>query len=208
MIISNTNSYIFVAIPKTATHAIRFALRQHLDEKTDWEHVSKYITKRLPIHELSSIHHGHIRCVDIKPYLDTAIWNSYFKFAICRDPYDRFISSSSFLYRRDPAFSKDPVGTMKRIIRSDDEMKRILLRPQTEYICDNDGNLMVDYVGEYEQLEESYRKICDRTGVPYSNLESVNVTTRDSCKPQLDDELKALVRQRYLTDFELLDYSM
>lgn len=207
MIISNTNKYIFVAIPKTATHAVRFALRQHLDEEKDWEHVSKYITRRIPIKELSTIQHGHLRCIDIKPHLDVLVWDSYFKFAICRNPYDRFVSSCRFLYRRSEEFNKDPKGGMRSIIENDSEMSRVLLRPQSDFICDADGSLMVDYLGRYEELDDSYRRICSLAGIPYSQLGSVNVTGHDTRAEHLDAGLKEAVRRRYRMDFDVLGYS-
>ncbi len=206
MIISNTHKYIFVAIPKTATHAIRFALREHMDESKDWEHVSKFVTKRLPIAAFAQTHHGHLKCKDVKPHIDIKNWERYFKFVVCRNPYDRFISSCFFLYRNVDKFNENPVAGMRRIISSPQEMSRILLQPQNKFITDENGNLMVDYIGAFENLNGAYQHICENISVPFKPLDNINTSKHGNYTEYLDSELKQAVLDFYKVDFELLGY--
>jgi hypothetical protein len=205
MIISNTHRYIFVAIPKTATHAIRFALREHMNEVSDWEHVSKYLTKRLPIEAFNGTKHGHLAISDLIPHL-TVDQKTYFKFAICREPYDRFVSSCCFFYRKAEGFIRDPVAGMKYIISNEQELNRVLLRPQAEYIADENNNLMMDYVGYFEDLNKSYKDICNQIGIPYRPLDVVNYNKHEPSDYYYDDELREAVYTHYRRDFELLGY--
>jgi hypothetical protein len=48
MIISHKHKFIFFAIPRTGTHAIRFALRPFLGEE-DWEQVGLFKNSLIPI---------------------------------------------------------------------------------------------------------------------------------------------------------------
>jgi len=206
MIISNTSRYIFVAIPKTGTHAIRFALREHMDETKDWEHVSKYVTKRLPIPAFEQTPHGHLKCKDVKPYIDPENWEQYFKFVICRHPLDRFISSCFFFFRNVSTFNENPGAEMRRIISSPDAMNRILFQPQHTFIADDNGKLMVDYVGRFEDLDGSFKHVCEKINIPFKSLNKINTSKHQHYETYMDDDLKQAVLEHYKYDFELLGY--
>ena len=48
MIISHQHRFIFVAVPKTGTHSVRQALREHLDHE-DIEQVGLFVNKAVPL---------------------------------------------------------------------------------------------------------------------------------------------------------------
>jgi len=77
MIISFQHQFVFVAIPKTATHSVRVALRPHLGPH-DWEQCHLFEKKAFPIHAIAQIRHGHIRCSDIQPFSLSGMWDNYF----------------------------------------------------------------------------------------------------------------------------------
>ena len=66
MIISHARKFLFVAIPKTATQAIRRALRPHLHQH-DWEQCHLFEPKAFPLEPIAQLRHGHISCAQIKP---------------------------------------------------------------------------------------------------------------------------------------------
>ena len=206
MIISNKHKFIFVAIPKTATHAIRFALRKHLDEKTDWEQVGLFVQKSLPFEELAKLGNGHIKCTDIKPFLGQKTWQEYFKFAIVRNPYDRFISYCFFMNREDISFKKNALEQMKKIIINKKVHKNLWFINQHHFISDKNGVLMVDFVGKYERLVEYYQQICTKIGIPSEKLSKINSSIHNNYKEYYDDELRQAVFEFYRQDFELFGY--
>ena len=94
MILSHHLKLLFIAVPKTGTHAIRMALREHMGEK-DEEQVGLVYSKKNSLKKsIAQIGHGHIKCSEIKPVLDDAMWQSYFKFCHCKKPLgtDTFLS--------------------------------------------------------------------------------------------------------------------
>ena len=44
------------------------------------------------------------------------------------------------------------------------------LRPQIGWIVDGSGNVVVDYVGQFENLENDFKVICERLGVEDTSL--------------------------------------
>ena len=113
MIVSHKHRFIFFAVPRTATHTLRRALAPHLGAD-DWEQENLFTAKRLPISTLAAKKNGHISAIEIRPHLSDDIWNSYFKFAFVRNPFDRFISACFFLNRNNPAFAPMAIPSMRR----------------------------------------------------------------------------------------------
>ena len=206
MIVSNTLQCIFVAVPKTATHAIRFALRQHMDEHQDWEQVGLFVHKKLPFAELEQIDTGHIKAIEARPVLGEELWQRYFKFAVVRNPYDRFVSFCTFINREDINFEQDALARMKQIIADPATQQRIHLRPQHEFVCAANGDIMLDFIGRYEQLTNAYQHICQRLGIRADRLPRVNRSVRRAFAEYYDEELRTAVHAFYHKDFELFGY--
>ena len=115
MIISGLHKFIFVAIPKTGTHAVRQALRVHLGPQ-DQEQVGLFVQRKFSIPALAQIGHGHISLEQLRPHLKPEAWNSFFKFAFVRNPFDRFVSYCAFVTREGDAFQRDPKAGAKLAI--------------------------------------------------------------------------------------------
>src|SRR6185503_13683036 len=172
MIISGQHRFIFVAIPKTGTHSVRRALREHMGPR-DLEQVGLFVQRQLPIPELARIGHGHISLAQLRPYLKPEEFESFFKFAFVRNPFDRFVSYASFITREVGHFDRDPQKVMRYFI-ANPPMDHILFRPQHELVTDGKGELLTDYVGRVEQMQESYDTVAAKIGIPTAVLDKVN----------------------------------
>jgi hypothetical protein len=200
MIISHKHKFIFAAIPKTATHAIRFAVRPFLDDE-DQEQVGLFIKKELPYREIAKLPHGHIKCKEIKPLLGEEIWSDYFKFAVVRNPYDRFVSYCAFMNKDNPDFVRNPQPYMYQALLNKKIHRHILFIPQTEFIYDSDSVLMINHVARYETLQTSYDKICEEIGLGKSLLETINTSEHRPFREYYNKELKGMVYNFYKNDF-------
>lgn len=204
MIISFEHKFVFVAVPKTGTHAVRQALRGNL-APGDIEQVRFFVEKSLPIPELARIQHGHITLEELRPHLPPEQFAALFKFAFVRNPFDRFISYCSFVTRGRGGFLKSPQRVMAHFIQNP-PWQHILFRPQYSFICSAEGDLLADYVGRVEDMQTSYDEICRRCGIPSSPLEKVNATRRADYRQYYDPALAAGVARLYARDLELFDY--
>ena len=206
MIISFQRKFVFVALPKTAGHALRAALRPHLSE-TDWEQCTLFEKRYFPVEALAQIGHGHISCRQIKPFLLPTQWTEFLKFGFVRNPYDRFVSYYFFRNGSPQAPSTDISYLMKQVLKEEIALKHFLMRPQYEFVCDREGTIMLDYLGRYESLQACFDDLCGRLSLPTHQLERVNKSKHLDYREYLDEELQEMIYQRYQTDFELFDYS-
>lgn len=207
MIISFRHQFIFAAIPKTATHAFRVALRPFL-APSDWEQCVLFEKKYFPVKNLAEIGHGHISCQQVKPFLLPQMWENYLKFCTVRNPFERFVSYCRFVNRDNRKMQTAATGTMKRIIEDKKTRGEILFRPQYEFVTDSGEKLMVDQVCRFENLQNDFDKICGKLNLPVVKLQKVNSTNTPIRQFFFDDELKEAVREFYLKDFEIFDYPL
>ena len=205
MIISFERQFLFVAIPRTATHALREGLRPHLGPR-DWEQCSLLVEKRFPIADLAAVRHGHLAVGQVRSHLPDFVWNQLFKFCVVRNPYDRLISSCAFLQADTGVMQRDPAGAIKRLLRSEEHMAHVLLRPQHEFITDAHGKIAVDYVARFERLQADLDAVCSRVGLPLIGLARRNRSRRPNSEDFIDEEIRALTVARYQADFELFGY--
>ena len=205
MIISSLHKFLFVAIPKTGTHSVRQALREHMGPQ-DLEQVGLFVQKKFPVPELAKLQHGHLTLRQIRPYLRPEEWRSLFKFAFVRNPFDRFISYCAFMTRAQGDFERDPQRVMRHFLFEAPPHGHLLFRPQHSFVTDADGSLLSDQIGRVEQMQQSYDQIAERIGIPSRPLDKVNATSRRAYRDYYDQQLIDGVAQVYARDLELFGY--
>jgi len=206
VIISHEHRFIFFAVPKTATHSIRAALRPILSED-DWEQVDLFEKKRLPIAELASLEHGHITAILAKEQLSKTVWEGYYKFAFVRNPFERFVSSCFFIFTGNKVFDLNPPAFMKLLFKAPSKLSGLHFLPQTEFVCDDRNKILMNKIGKLESLENDFTQICHRLELSCSLGEKRNQTMHSHWSDYIDDELRTLIIKIYQPDFEVLAYT-
>lgn len=206
MIVSHTHRFIFAAVPKTGTHAVRQALREHLGEN-DLEQVGLFVSKRFPWPDLAAIQHGHLALRQIRPHLGDEIFDGYFKCAFVRNPFDRFVSYCAFMLRGGDDFQRRPRDVMRHFLFVEPPERHILFQSQASLLVDEDGTtLLADMVGRVEDMQGSYDAICARLGIASRPLDRVNAALRGDYRQYYDRALIDGVAARYAQDLELFGY--
>jgi len=203
MIVSTLHQFIFVAIPKTGTHAVRRALREHLGPN-DHEQVGLFGRKQFPIPQLAQLKHGHLSLTQVRPYFRPQEFSSFFKFAFVRNPFDRFVSYCAFIARKSGDFDRDPVAVMRGVIEAP-PWSYVLFQPQHAFISEGE-KMLADYVGRVEEMQQSYDHIAERIGIETAPLERVNSSARLDYRQYYDQSLRDQVARLYARDLEMFGY--
>ncbi|CAN5579169.1 sulfotransferase family 2 domain-containing protein [soil metagenome] len=207
MIVSHSHRFIFAAVPKTGTHAVRRALREQLGDQ-DLEQVGLFVDKRFPWADLAAIRHGHLSLRQVRPYLGEAAFNGYFKFAFVRNPFDRFVSYCAFMLRDGDVFQRRPREVMRHFLFEAPPEHHILFQPQAALLVGEDGEtLLADGVGHVEDMQGSYDAICARIGIASRSLDRVNGSRRGDYRDYYDQALIDGVAARYGQDLDLFGYT-
>ena len=205
MIVSHRHRFIFAAIPKTGTHAVRQALREHLGSN-DIEQVGMFVKKRFPYEDLARFRHGHLSLAQVRPYVGEDVFASYFKFAFVRNPFDRFVSYCAFMTRANDAFAVNPQRVMEHFLFHEPPDSHILFQPQYTILANGDGRLLADDVGRVESMQQHYDRFCARIGISSCLLKQVNRSRHGDYRQYYTSRLVEAVATRYAQDLELFGY--
>ena len=111
--------------------------------------------------------HNEIRVA--KKVLPDEIFNSYFKFAFVRNPWDRLVSEYEFIRRR-PNHGRHP-----KVIRMEFDEYIVYQSKrrdahQIDMLADKQGNLLMDFVGKFENLEKDWLYVAKKLGIENKEL--------------------------------------
>ncbi len=84
-----------------------------------------------------------------------------------------------------------------------------ILYYQKDYVADEDGSLLVDFVGKFENLGDDLAYVLEHIGIS-ATLAPINVTkSRDdrSYKDYYDHSTKALIAESYERDIDYFGYT-
>lgn len=207
MIVSHRHRFVFFAVPRTATHAVRTALADALDP-ADWRQEALTERVALPVPALARLGHGHISLRQAVAHLPAAVCRDYFKFAFVRHPFDRFVSVCAMLNRRDPRYLGRERAFMKSAIDRPRFRARVLVRPQVAMLTAPAGDLGMDYLGRFETLQHSFDEVCERIGLARRRLDVQNAAAHGDYRDIFDAELAESVAAFYRDDFARLDYEV
>jgi hypothetical protein len=227
---------IFVHVPRTAGSSIEEALlgldttgpaRDVSNEQAFFGLIPADVRARRDI-AAAYREWQHLPAAELKRVLPTEIWDGYFKFAFVRNPWDRMVSWFCYadaLASRPAAPGRRLIGALQeRLGRTPSLRERFgawlrdpdrsagfladgrILRDQLDWIADERGAGLVDFVGRYENLREDFQALCRRFGVDIA-LPHVRRSERAPLAEYYDDETREIVRQRHRRDIEAFGYA-
>ncbi len=185
--ISHSHRFIFVHTKKTAGLSIETAL--------------------VDLCEPVDSRNRHLTAAEIRDSVGTGRFDSYFKFAVVRNPWDRLVS----LYHQKVQNSRivDP-GVTFRVWLLEHHMQRGSFRDRITQLANLSGEnrLLVDYTARFERLSEDWSSLCEKIGVARA-LPHVERTAseHDHYRSYFDDETRRFVESHYAQDIEFFGYS-
>jgi len=194
LIISDNPNFIFVAVPKTGSCSIEEALGPLADP------------------ELQGLFNKHATSMRLERELPPQRWRQSYKFAFVRDPYAWMHSWYRFRQRdnlKNPAhpFNKRYTGDTSFNDFVQTFSSNELMLKQSDFIARHNGELLVDFVGRYESLQQDFDLICERLGISKRQLNRINVSkSTRSTLDSLDTSSIKIINDYFSQDFDMFGY--
>ena len=215
MLLSLRYNFLFIHIAKTGGTSIRAALRRY-----------KYRDPYLPLfficsrisaisgHRLGCKIPRHAKAIAAYEMLPRELYNKLFKFVFIRNPWDLQVSSYHHIERERPHLLKE-ISSFEQFIKWKLSTNRTYqyhldtsIELQSEYITDLKGQVIVDYIGRYERLEEDFRAICRRINIQPPKLpRKRQAKQRETYHKYYNAETAQLVAEYFKRDIEMFGYS-
>ncbi|CAH6420876.1 Sulfotransferase [uncultured virus] len=149
----------------------------------------------------------HLTAAEIRERIGTFSFESYFKFAVVRNPWDRLVSEYAWRRWRSSESFREFVRSL-----TDDRAPRDFeliahLRPQLDYLLDPaTGKILVDFVGRFETLDADFSAVCDRIGRK-APLPRQNRSEHEMYRALYDEETRDIVARVFAKDIEAFRYT-
>lgn len=228
MLISNSQKFIFLHIPKAAG----ILLTDALAKSTKWNDI---VIGGTDFGESAEWYYNfnldkHSSAYKTQSVVGQDIWDKYFKFTFVRHPYTRAISTYTYLQRM--AQIKNFKGCIKAIlsthgirkwpvaqaytetksssdfIRHEKFKSAFFTASQTQYLVDSSKEVNLDFIGKLENLQEDFSELSTKINLKNVNLEKKNISKQSFFlkKPFLTENDYSYLEALYKKDFENFDY--
>lgn len=234
MIISHKYRFIFVKTHKTAGTSIEVFLSircgdddvvtpimPHVDPHRPRNHRGlfnpfpemAYGSKRKALGDFRARrrYYNHIRAYILRARMPRALWDSYFKFCVERNPWDKSLSHYHFINAR--RGSRPHRGERRFGFTFDEYLARAdLCHNLPSYQApENPGNLLVDRVLRYESLMDELTDVFGTLRVPFDGSLHVNAKSnyRRDRRPYHEvytDEQREIVARAFADEIALHGY--
>jgi hypothetical protein len=206
MLISYHKKFLFVHIFKTAGTSItdslaRFCYRPDSTRPSNW--MAFFSTNWTKIHRKPI--KKHATATEIRDSLDREIFNSVFKFTFVRNPWDWQVSLYHYILENPENHGYEEtmkMGSFRNFVFSREKLSFT----QTSCLVDESGNLLVDFVGKFENLDQDFQSICRKVGIA-ACLPHINKTKRTDYQDYYDAETRDLTARLYAEDIERFGYT-
>ncbi|MFQ5509850.1 MAG: sulfotransferase family 2 domain-containing protein [Leptospirillia bacterium] len=198
MIVSHKHRFIFIHIYKVAGTSLRRALAQA--SASWWELMRSRLTGNRSTDE------PHLRARQIRERLTPEVYDTFYKFAFVRNPWDWQVSLYHYALDNPTHFQHElmkQLGSFEGYLRWRVEEE---MRTQKDFVTDETGRLIVDYIGRLETLSDDFSHVLRTLGLKQVRLPQIN---RSSHKPYQDyytDTGRELVAQAFGEDIEMFGY--
>lgn len=215
MLLSHKYNFLFVHIAKTGGTSVRNALQKY--RWRDPYYIPQFIASKMSgllHHEVGIKMPRHARIICAREMLPYEFFNRLFKFAFVRNPWDLQVSSFHHIRRERPHLMQgmDDFETFLRWKLNPERPYQYhidtSIELQTDYLVDLHGNVIIDYIGHYENLQNDFDHVCGEIGIkPFSLPHKRKATNRTDYRQYYDDSTAQLVADHFRRDIDILKYS-
>lgn len=209
MLINHRHQFIFIHIYKVAGTSVLNALENSTYPYYVPSKLRPSITRVARKFKLSPSFplRMHAKAKDAKSQLSPEIYDSYFKFAFVRNPWDWQVSL--FEYARQ--YKNHPQNKLMCAFKTfDDYVEWRVTQEKTlqkEFVTDQAGNVIVDYIGRFERLQEDFAEASQKAGLDVRLPQMNKTKERKSYVEYYSDYTRQLIEDHFREDIDFFDYS-
>ena len=153
---------------------------------------------------------GHKKAFEYKKSNPTD-FNKYFKFTFVRNPWGRVVSFYHYQIKRGwdyyPFDETIPFKEfVKNWLKKMPGQTKLNTHPCYDWISDENDDLLIDYIGKIENMQQDFDTICEKIGIPHQKLPQKNKTNHKHYTEYYDDETREIVAKKYAKDIEYFGY--
>lgn len=193
-----------------------FSLKPYDENKTIFIHITKTAGTSVAKSLFGYLPY-HYTAIDYRVIYGRTKFKNYFKFAFVRNPWDRLYSA--YRYLQSGGWNKeDKLWAETNLAKYDDFndfvlnwlslsniQEHIHFKPQYEFIYDNKGNILIDFVAYFETINEDFSYIANKLKLN-SSLGTHNANPGKSYKDIYSKESSEKVALIYKKDINLFGY--
>jgi hypothetical protein len=216
MLISYSHRFLFIHVGKTGGMSVRAVLEpvSGEPEKFIMRRPAKMIGGRPnPLYRVWETLLLHAKARDAQKEFPADLFNSLFKFAFVRNPWDLQVSMYHFILREPEAAKHDEVkalGTFDAfvdwVIANPDPYPRGITKLQKDMITDAAGKPLLDFIGTWENLAQDFAYVAGKVGINAA-LPHVNRSCHRDYRTYYNDRTRALIAEHFRPDIELFGYT-
>lgn len=216
MLISYSHKFIFIHIAKAAGLSIREALKAYCREPEHFKvrrPARKIGDRPNPLYQMWEIFLLHQKARDVQKGLTPEVYKNFYTFAFARNPWDWQVSMYHFILRETTHVRHKPVKSMpgfqqylEWVVATEKPFARGAPKFQKDMITDNDGKVIVDFVGRYETLAQDFNHVCRVLDIKVS-LPHINSTVHKDYRSFYNEKTKKIVAEHFKEDIRLFGYT-
>jgi chondroitin 4-sulfotransferase 11 len=211
MLINATRKFIFVHVQKTAGLSVERALLESVPGTIQW-------------------HGRHGRVVDGLGEMSRDEWARHFSFAFVRNPWERLVSWYAMIDAARNALSAEalaqdgplPSDLWNYAIANSRDFESFLRNctdtlfdlgcnksfafNQVDYLSDERGEIVVDFIGRFENLESDMDRVYSALEMERVELPRLNASTHSHYSHWYTQETRQLVAERFSRDIAAFGY--
>lgn len=161
---------------------------------------------------------SHRKIVDYKQIFSPNTFKRYYKFTFVRNPWDRVVSTFFFL-KNGGITEKDRLWAEKHLapfttfqdftknwLTEENINNSLHFQHQHIFLEDENGNLAVDFIGRFENIDEDFKKVTAALNMNRV-LKKTNTSERkENYRDYFDLETQKIVENVYQKDIQLFNY--
>lgn len=206
--ISHFHETVFIHVPKNAGQSIERAFLS--DIGLSWKNRAPLLLRpSVDCDNDTPARLAHLtgsQYLDLK-YITPKMFSSYYKFGVCRNPWDRAFSLYKYLTDQSKPFTRFVQEDFKKEIH---EKLHWFAMSQARFLFDESNKPLVDKIIRFENLNDGFEEVARKLRLKTTSLPHTNIS---KSKAKIDyretycEESKKIIADIYADDIELFNYS-